>query len=380
VRFELLGVDAQTGVRAGVLHTSHGSFETPAFMPVGTRATVKSLTPRQVRATGAGCVLANTYHLVLQPGAEMVRRLGGLHAMMGWDGAVLTDSGGFQVFSLGETREVTDAGVTFRSHLDGGLVTLTPENVIQAQEAFGADIIMPLDECVAGSAVRAAAERALERTQRWWSRSEAARRRPEQALFALVQGATFADLRQQAARAAAALDAPGFAIGGFSVGEARDVTERLLAMTLAELPADRPRYLMGVGTPRDLAAYTRLGVDMFDCVLPTRLGRTGAVWADAEGSRVDLRRRATLAMSGPIQANCPCEACTGWSVGALAALYQAQEPLAYRLASVHNLTLLGRILAEARERALCQVWRAGNARSRSLSFTLATEDACLETT
>jgi queuine tRNA-ribosyltransferase len=352
VRFELLGTDPASGLRAGLLHTSRGSIPTPAFLPVGTRGSVKALTPSDVRATGAAGVLANTYHLLLQPGVETVQRLGGLHGFMRWDGPILTDSGGFQVFSLDGLREINDAGVQFRSHLDNTLLSLSPESVVRAQEALGADLIMPLDVCVGATADRAEVEQALERTQAWWTRSLAARTNSDQALFALIQGGMFEDLRRQAARAAVSTHPPGFAIGGFSVGEPKAVTERALRATLAELPPNRPRYLMGVGDPRDLVAYARMGVDVFDCVLPTRLGRNGTVWTDDSGTRLDLGRRATLAMRGAIRADCGCRACQEWPVGRLAALFQMREPLAYRLASVHNLTVLATLLAGVRASVL----------------------------
>jgi queuine tRNA-ribosyltransferase len=350
IRFELLAQDPSSGLRAGVLHTPYGPIPTPSFMPVGTAATVKALTPLDLRATGARCLLANTYHLVLRPGVDAVRRLGGLHATMRWDGPVLADSGGFQVFSLGGLRQVTEHGVWFRSHLDDTPAFFSPEGVIAAEEALGTDLIMPLDECVGADASRAATEAALERTQRWWRRSLAARTRDDQALFALVQGGLYADLRREAARAAASEEAPGFAIGGFSIGEPEEVTAALLAETLAHLPPHRPRYLMGVGSPREVLRYARMGVDLFDSVLPTRLARNGAVWADpVTGGRLDLAKRELLRESGPMLPGCPCPACTGWPLGALAALFQAREQLAYRLASAHNLTVLATALRTLRE-------------------------------
>ena len=352
VRFELVATDPASGLRAGIVHTPHGSVPTPSFMPVGTLGSVKALTPRDVRASGAGIVLANSYHLALQPGVETVLRLGGLHAFMRWEGPLLTDSGGFQVCSLDRLREVSHAGVTFTSHLDGVRTFLSPECVVEVQERLGADLIMPLDECLGPEATRSQAEAALERTQVWWRRSLAARRGADQALFALVQGGLLADLRREAARAAAGEPAPGFAIGGLSVGEPKELTAEMLRATLAELPPEKPRYLMGVGHPRDLVTYARLGVDLFDCVLPTRLGRNGTVWCDADGRRLDLSRRAALQRSGPIVADCPCAACRDWCVGQLAALYQNRDPLAYRLASLHNLSLLGRLAGELRRTVL----------------------------
>jgi queuine tRNA-ribosyltransferase len=352
VRFDVVATDPRSGLRAGILRTSHGSVRTPSFMPVGTLGSVKALTPADVRATGAAVVLANTYHLSLQPGISSVERLGGLHALMRWDGPLLTDSGGFQVFSLGGLREVSDAGITFASHLDGQALLFSPECVVERQARLGADLIMPLDECLGHRATREEAAAGLERTQAWWQRSLTAHSRADQALFALIQGGLFSDLRRQAARAAAGEDAPGFAIGGLSVGEPKDVTAGLLADTIAELPPEKPRYLMGVGHPLDVVTYANMGVDLFDSVLPTRLGRNGSVWSDAIGRRLNLSRHALLRESGPIMVDCECLACTGWSLGALAALYQAREPLVYRLASIHNLTLLARVLADLRRTVL----------------------------
>jgi queuine tRNA-ribosyltransferase len=346
--FDVVARDPSSRLRAGVLHTPHGDVETPTFMPVGTLGTVKALTPRDVAGTGARVVLSNTYHLLLQPGTERVQRLGGLHAFMHWGGPMLTDSGGFQVFSLDNLRQISDEGVTFASHLDGAPMFLSPECVIEAEEHLGADFIMPLDECLGPDASRAEAEAALDRTQRWFERSLAVRTRDDQALFALLQGSLFDDLRRQGARAGAATNPPGFAIGGLSIGEPKDVTAKLIASTVDELPPDRPRYLMGVGHPRDLQVYAHLGVDLFDCVLPTRLGRNGTVWRDADGTRVDLGKRALLGERGPIDPECSCAACTGWSLGSLAAQFQARDPLAYRLASVHNLTVLNRVAADLR--------------------------------
>lgn len=353
-RFEIQATARNSGARAGVLHTPHGAIPTPAFMPVGTLGTVKTLTPADLHRVGARCLLGNAYHLLLRPGADVVRALGGLHAFARWDGPMLTDSGGFQVFSLGALRQVTDEGVWFRSHLDGTPLFLSPESIVAAQEALGADLIMPLDECVAPTASRAEAERALTRTQRWWKRSLAARTRGDQALFALVQGGLFSDLRREAARAAASEPAPGFAIGGFSIGEPAEITAPLLAETLAHLPAERPRYLMGVGAPTDLRAYAGLGVDLFDCVLPTRLGRNGVVWIDRAGERLSLARRDLLSARGPILSGCACPACTDWPLGALAARFQEGDGLALRLASQHNLAVLVDLLREVRASVMGQ--------------------------
>jgi queuine tRNA-ribosyltransferase len=352
VRFEVVARDPGSGLRAGVLHTARGSVPTPSFMPVGTLGSVKSLTPRQVRATGASIVLANTYHLALQPGIATVERLGGLHAFMRWDGPVLTDSGGFQVFSLGGLREISTAGVTFASHLDGTPTFFTPECVVEMQVRLGSDLVMPLDECVAASASRAETETALERTQTWWRRSTSVELREHQALFSLIQGGMFADLRREAARAAAADLPPGFAIGGLSVGEPKAATFELLEATISELPPDQPRYLMGVGHPLDVASYARLGVDLFDCVLPTRLARNGGVWSDRSGARLDLAQRRLLANAGPMAQDCQCTTCRDWPLGVVAALFQAREPLAYRLASVHNVAMLNAVLRDLRQSVL----------------------------
>jgi len=357
--FEVVATDPGSGLRAGLLHTPHGPVRTPSFMPVGTLGTVKALTPGDVRGTGAQIVLSNTYHLSLQPGIETVHRLGGLHALMHWDGPMLTDSGGFQVFSLDTLREVTAAGVTFASHVDGSQISLSPESVVASQERLGADLIMPLDECLGHNASRAEAEAALDRTRHWWRRSLAARTRDDQALFALIQGGLFSDLRREAALSAAAEPAPGFAIGGLSVGEPKEITAALIQATVAELPPDRPRYLMGVGHPKDLVDYARLGVDLFDCVLPTRLGRSGAVWSDLQGNRIDLSRRALLDRTGPIMTGCACLACSDWSLGSLAALFQSRALLAYRLASIHNLAVLGSLAAELRRMVVYTTWING---------------------
>ena len=352
MRFEVVATDPHSGLRAGVLHTAHGSVPTPTFMPVGTLGSVKSLTPADARATGAGIVLSNTYHLALQPGIETVERLGGLHALTRWEGPMLTDSGGFQVFSLAGLRQISETGVTFVSHLDGRQVCLTPERVVDIQARLGADLIMPLDECVAASATRLETEIALARTVAWWRRCASAPIREYQALFALLQGGMFADLRREAVRAALSDNPPGFAIGGLSVGEPKSTTFELVEATVDALPADKPRYLMGIGHPLDLRTCARLGVDLFDCVLPTRMARNGAVWSDQAGTRLDLAKHALLQRAGPIAEDCACTTCRDWPLGVVAALFQAHEPLAYRLASVHNLTLLNRVLEDLRRAVL----------------------------
>ena len=344
--FRLLASCPRTGARAGLLGTAHGEIPTPAFMPVGTLASVKSLSSRDVRGIGARCVLANTYHLALRPGADLIRRLGGLHHFMGWSGPILTDSGGFQAFSLAALRETSEAGVRFRSHIDGQPLELTPENVVETQEQLGSDIAMPLDVCLGKEATPDEAADAVARTRRWAVRSMAAKRRQEQLLFGIVQGGIDPNLRREAARELGALGFPGYAIGGLSVGEPLDLTRRLVAVTAAALPNDRPRYLMGVGTPEQVLAYTALGVDMFDCVLPTRLGRTGVAFG--QGRRLTLRRPEFRTDSAPIDSSCDCPTCARYSRAFLRDALHKGQPLAARLVSLHNCRALVRTAERAR--------------------------------
>ncbi len=346
MRFEVIATCPATGARAGVLHTPHGPVPTPAFMPVGTQATVKGLAPDELRAVGAACLLANTYHLALRPGAETVRRLGGLHRFMGWDGALLTDSGGFQVWSLNGLREVAADGVRFRSHLDGSPLHFTPERVVAVQEALGADIIMPLDVCLDYPVSEPAAAEAVATTQAWLERAVAARRRADQALFGIVQGSVYPALRREAARAVAALDLPGYAIGGLSVGEPKDLMAAALAAALSALPADRPRYLMGVGAPEDLLAAVAQGVDLFDCTLPTRVGRGGGLLSPA--GRLNLRNARFRDAPGPAVPGCGCAVCRRYPAATLHWLFQARHALGGRLATYHNVYFTCRLLAEAR--------------------------------
>jgi queuine tRNA-ribosyltransferase len=333
--FTLDAVDGATQARAGRFRTPRGTIRTPAFMPVGTQATVKALDPEDLRAIGAEIVLANTYHLSLRPGAAIVERAGGLHAFMAWDRPILTDSGGFQVFSLGDRRAVDDDGVTFRSHLDGSLQRFTPESVIAREESLGADIIMPLDECVALPSDHATTRRALDRTHRWLERAVRAKRRDDQALFAIVQGGLDPALRREGARFAAALDVPGIAIGGLSVGESKGAMDEALAVTTAELPAGRPRYLMGVGSPEDLWACVARGVDLFDCVLPARVARHGGLYTAV--GRVSIGNARYRDQFAPIDEGCGCPTCTRFTAAYLHHLYRAKELLWYRLATMHNL-------------------------------------------
>jgi len=333
--FVVEGTDRETGARAGRFATPHGVIRTPAFMPVGTQATVKALDPDDLHAVGAQIILSNTYHLSLRPGAAVVAAAGGLHRFMAWDGPILTDSGGFQVFSLGGRRTIDDDGVTFRSHLDGGLRRFTPESVVALQEDLGADIIMPLDECVALPADDATTRDALYRTQRWMERALGAKRRDDQALFAIVQGGLDCGLRREGAIFAGQLDVPGTAIGGLSVGESKGAMDATLAATTAHLPTDRPRYLMGVGSPEDLWACVARGVDLFDCVLPARVARHGGLYTP-EG-RVGIGNARFRDLHAPLDPACGCPTCRRFSAAYLHHLYRAKELLWYRLATVHNL-------------------------------------------
>ena len=322
--------------RAGRLHTAHGAFDTPMFMPVATAATVKGLTPRQLRDdVGAQILLANTYHLALRPGAEAVERLGGLHRFMSWDGPILTDSGGFQVFSLASLRKVTDDGVEFRSHLDGAKLMFTPERVIGIQGKLGVDIAMVLDECVAADAPRAVAERAAWRSLDWARRCAEVERPAEQLLFGIVQGGMYADIRTAHAAALVDLDFPGYAVGGLSVGEERSVMIELARESIEPLPLDRPRYLMGVGLPEDLIRFVGMGYDMFDCVLPTRNGRNGMLFTSQ--GRLNLRLARHAEADRPPDPECGCYTCRHFSLAYLRHLATTREMLGPQLASLHNL-------------------------------------------
>ena len=345
VFFEVVATDG--AARCGRLTTSHGVVETPVFMPVGTRGAVKSLAPDDLRAAGAQLVLANTYHLFLRPGHELILALGGLHQFMGWDGPLLTDSGGFQVWSLAKLRRITEEGVAFRSPIDGTSHFFSPELAIEIQRALGADVIHPLDECLAYPATHEATERSLELTLRWAARSKAVHvTAPAQALFGIVQGGTHEDLRRRAVSATVALGFDGYAIGGMAVGEPKPSMYDLTELVAGLLPAGAPRYLMGVGKPEDLVAAVARGVDMFDCVLPTRNARNGQCFTPDGPLTLKQARYATD--GAPLDAECRCYACRGFSRAYLRHLFMAGELLAYRLLSLHNVTFFLRLMREMR--------------------------------
>jgi queuine tRNA-ribosyltransferase len=344
--FEVTATDGRA--RAGRLTTPHGTVETPAFMPVATQGSVKSLSPADLRATGTQIVLANTYHLLLRPGHDVVRELGGLHAFMGWDGPILTDSGGFQVWSLARLRRLSETGVEFRSHLDGSLRALTPELAVAVQHALGVDVLHPLDECLAQPATVAETERSLALTLAWLARAVAAHRAAGEpgALFGIVQGGVDAGVRRRAVEATCAFDLPGYAIGGLAVGEAKTVMHETVDLVAGLLPAERPRYLMGVGKPADLVRAVGAGVDLFDCVLPTRNARNGQAFTTDGPITISNARFARD--PAPLQEGCACEACRGFSRAYLRHLFVARELLAYRLLTLHNLTFWHRLLADCR--------------------------------
>jgi queuine tRNA-ribosyltransferase len=344
--FEVLQNDAGSRARTARFTTPHGVVETPAFMPVGTQGTVKGVDPGRLRETGAQMILANTYHLTLRPGEQTVATLGGLHTFMGWDGPILTDSGGFQVFSLAERMTVDETGVRFCSHIDGAPVELTPERAVAIQEQLGSDVAMVLDHVVALPNEREIVADAMWRSVRWAERCKAAATRSDQTLFAIVQGGLDAELRAESAEKLVALDFVGYAIGGLSVGESPAEMYVALDVTMHHLPLERPRYLMGVGRPIDLFEAISRGVDLFDCVLPTRNGRNALAFTDAGAIR--LRNKQHALDREPLDAACPCLACRH-SRGYLRHLFQAGEMLGPILVSMHNLTYYQRIMAEARQ-------------------------------
>jgi len=347
VGFEVLKRDGGTRARRGRLTTPHGVVETPVFMPVGTAATVKAVKPDDVKETGAQIILANTYHLYLRPGHEVVEKAGGLHGFMGWEGPILTDSGGFQVFSLAALGKITDEGVEFASHIDGSKHLLTPEKSIEIQRALGSDIMMAFDECVPYPAERGYVEESVKRTTKWLERCKAAHTdTSRQSLFGIMQGGMFDDLRRQSAEQIAELDLPGYAIGGLSVGEPKALMYEILDGCAELLPKDKPRYLMGVGSPDALLEGAALGVDMFDCVLPTREARHGRAMT-RDGS-VNLRNAVYTEDFSPLDAECECYCCRTFTRSYLRHLVMSKEILAATLISLHNLTFLSDLMAGAR--------------------------------
>jgi len=343
--YTITATDPNSAARTGIFATPHGDLLTPVFAPVGTQATVKTLTPRDLAEAGATLVLANTYHLYLRPGTGLVRDFGGLHSFMGWPGPLLTDSGGFQVFSLAQMRKVDADGVTFRSHIDGGLHRFTPESAIASQEDLGADIIMCLDECP-DPLDRRYNEEALARTHAWAARCQAAQRQPDQALFGIVQGGVFPDLRVESARTLRDMDFPGYAVGGLSVGETKEQMYAMLDVTVPELPAHKPRYLMGVGAPEDIVEGVARGIDIFDCVLPTRVARNGGLLT--RQGRLNLRNATYTADPLPGEPGCDCYCCQHFSRAYLRHLFKAEETLALHLATTHNVRFMIRLMDEIR--------------------------------
>lgn len=348
--FEREAVDGRA--RAGTFHTPHGPLQTPVFAPVGTAATVKAVTPAQLQELGASLVLANTYHLYLRPGDELVAEMGGLHDFMQWNGPTLTDSGGFQVFSLSDTNKIDDEGVTFKSHVDGSTHRFTPEKSIRIQENLGADIIMAFDECPEPYE-RTGVEQAVSRTHSWLLRCRDARTRPDQALFGIAQGGIYEDLRTESAEFVTSLDLPGYAIGGLAVGETKEELHATLELMDGLLPEHKPRYLMGVGTPFDLVNGVARGVDIFDCVLPTRMARnhSAMLWY---GGRLNLKNAPFAKDPRPIDENCTCYTCLHFTRAYLRHLINAREMLSATLLSIHNLHTLVRLAGSMREAILHQ--------------------------
>ena len=347
VTYELIRQCPETGARAGRLHTPHGSFDTPMFMPVGTQGTVKTLSPEELHTMGAGVILGNTYHLFLRPGHEIVKKAGGLHRFMNWDGAILTDSGGFQVFSLGALRKISEEGVAFRSHHDGSKQFLSPEKSMEIQMALGSDIAMAFDECTPYPADYEYACRSMRLTTRWAKRCQAVHNREDQALFGIVQGGMYADLRQESAEQLVAMDFPGYAIGGLSVGEPKPLMYEVLEQTVPLLPQNKARYLMGVGTPDCLVEGVARGIDMFDCVFPTRVARNGT--AITSQGRVVIRNAAYIEDFTPLDPECDCYTCRNYSRAYLRHLIRCDEIFGLRLMSLHNLHYLIKLMHQIRD-------------------------------
>lgn len=348
VRYELIKTCKQSGARLGRLHTPHGIIETPIFMPVGTQATVKSMTPEELKEIGSQIILSNTYHLYMRPGHELIKRAGGLHKFMNWDKPILTDSGGFQVFSLGPLRKIKEEGVEFRSHLDGSKHFLTPEKAMEIQNALGSDIMMAFDECAPYPADREYVKNSLERTTRWLKRCKDAHNNTDkQALFGIIQGGMYKDLREQSAKEITSIDLPGYAVGGLSVGEPKPLMYDVLEHTTPFMPKDKPRYLMGVGSPDDLVEGVIRGIDMFDCVLPTRIARNGT--AMTSQGKVVVRNATYAEDFTPLDPECDCYACKNYSRAYIRHLIKANEILGARLITTHNLHFLLNLMKQIRQ-------------------------------
>jgi len=347
-----------TWARAGTLQTPHGTIQTPIFMPVGTQATVKSVSPEELHTTGAQIILANTYHLMLRPGSELVADFGGLHSFMHWDGPILTDSGGFQVWSLGHLRKLSEDGVTFKSHLDGSAHTLTPERVMRIEAELGADIILPLDICAPYPCALLEARAAMERTHRWEERALLAKEHynPAQALFGIVQGAFEPELRRQSAETIGNMPFPGLSIGGLSVGEPKAMMWEMLSVVTPALPREKPRHLLGVGSPEDLVMGVGLGMDMFDCVLPTRVARHGGLFTRL--GRVNIKGARFRGTHDPVEVGCDCYTCRNYSAAYVHHLARTEEQLYYRLGSIHNIRFMLRLAGELRAAVLAGTYPA----------------------
>lgn len=348
VTYEHIKTCKQTGARLGIVHTPHGSFETPVFMPVGTQGTVKAMSPEEMAEIGSGIILSNTYHLWLRPGTDVIQEAGGLHQFMNWDRPILTDSGGFQVFSLSKLRDIQEEGVHFRHHLNGSKLFLSPEKAMEIQNVLGSDIMMAFDECPPYPATREYMQSSVDRTSRWAERCLEAHARPsDQALFGIVQGGEYEDLRKQSAQDLVSLDFPGYAIGGLSVGEPKDVMNRVLEFTVPHLPEDKPRYLMGVGTPDSLIDGAIRGIDMFDCVLPTRIARNGTLMTSQ--GRLVVRNAKYKHDFRPLDENCDCYACKNYSRAYIHHLIKSDEIFGLRLTSYHNIYFLVNLMEEVRQ-------------------------------
>ncbi|MGM9951442.1 MAG: tRNA guanosine(34) transglycosylase Tgt [Lysinibacillus sp.] len=348
IRYELIKTCKQTGARLGIVHTPHGSFETPTFMPVGTQATVKAMSPEELKEMNAGIILSNTYHLWLRPGNDIVKEAGGLHKFMNWDRPILTDSGGFQVFSLSQFRKIEEEGVHFRNHLNGDKLFLSPEKAMEIQNDLGSDIMMAFDECPPYPATHEYMLQSVDRTTRWAKRCKEAHQRPdEQGLFGIIQGGEYEDLRRRSAEALVELDFPGYAVGGLSVGEPKDVMNRVLDFTAPLMPADKPRYLMGVGSPDSLIDGSIRGIDMFDCVLPTRIARNGTLMT-SEG-RMVIKNAKYARDFRPIDENCDCYTCKNYTRAYVRHLLRTEETFGLRLTSYHNLRFLVKLMENVRQ-------------------------------